>query len=171
MTVVKLMNHARAHQKVTGHQCEMIDDREKIQGAGGEIGQQVGSPIGGSQEAEKILYIASPYKHPDEKVVEARAKQVAEVTAQITYNFETVAFSPIVYSHYLKDFIPGPVDWYKMDLVYLRKCFMMLVVQIPGWEESYGVSLERDEARKHRIPVIYAKPKEVVQALIDVGMK
>jgi hypothetical protein len=110
------------------------------------------------QRAPKALvYVASPYTHPDPEVVQARYEQVSRLTARLVAEGEA-AVSPITYGHHLLDFHTMPTDWeFWMDfcIALLSKCDRMLVAKIPGWEESRGVQAEIRYAQDHGIPVEY----------------
>lgn len=115
---------------------------------------------------KKLLYLASPYTSKIATVREERAHQITAITASIACNFpDIVPFSPITYSHHLKNFMDTDIDWYAFDLAILERFDAVLVVQMIGWDTSYGVNLEIEKAQKHGIAVIYAKPDEVIETL------
>jgi Domain of unknown function (DUF1937) len=90
-----------------------------------------------------MIYLASPYTHPDPQVRKVRFDAACRATAQLIRAGQAV-FSPIVHGHPLVRF-GLPTDWsfwQWFDLEYLRRCDEMLVLQIDGWQESEGVQAE-----------------------------
>lgn len=102
-----------------------------------------------------IIYLASPYSHPDPAVVEARVAAVTRLTAQLTLACYTV-FSPIVHSHPLTQFAALPCDWaywQRHDEYFVRASSELWVALISGWQESVGVRAEIELARRYWLPV------------------
>ena len=111
-----------------------------------------------AQRAPKpLVYVASPYTHPDSEVVSERYRKVSQITAKLVAEGMT-AVSPITYGHHLLEFYTMPSDWgFWMDfcIALLSKCDKLLVVKIPGWEESRGVQAEIRYAQDHGIQIEY----------------
>ena len=116
---------------------------------------------------KKLIYIASPYKHKDGSVMEERFNAVKQTTLEIMREFEDIIpFSPICYTVGLEEDIDIiNFDWYSFDLEFLYRCDILLVLQLEGWENSYGVKLEIEEACKNDIPVIYATQDSIINVL------
>lgn len=90
-----------------------------------------------------MIYLASPYSHPDPLVREARFDAACRATADMIRAGRPV-FSPIVHGHPLVRF-GLPTDWafwQRFDTEHLRRCDEVLVLRIDGWEESEGVRAE-----------------------------
>ncbi len=111
-----------------------------------------------AQHAPKpLVYVASPYTHSDPNVVSERYEQVSRLTAKLVAE-GMAAISPITYGHHLLEFYTMPSDWgFWMDfcIALLSKCDRLLVVKMPGWEESRGVQAEIRYAQDHGIPIEY----------------
>lgn len=121
-----------------------------------------------SLKTDKIIaYIASPYKHKDKDVMRERFDAVMQATVQIMKAFEDIIpFSPVTYTRPLAENLDVIYfDWYTFDLEFLYRCDILLVLKLEGWENSYGVKLEIEEAKKKDIPVIYATPDNIVDVL------
>ena len=90
-----------------------------------------------------MIYLASPYSHPDALVREARFEAACRATAELVRDGHGV-FAPVVQGHSLVRFgVPG--DWkFWQPLVsdYLARCDVVLVLQLDGWRESEGVQAE-----------------------------
>jgi len=95
-----------------------------------------------------MIYLASPYSHPDPLVREARFDGACRATADLVHAGRAV-FSPIVHGHPLVRF-GLPTDWafwQRFDTEHLWRCDEVLVLQIDGWRESEGVRAEVELAR------------------------
>jgi hypothetical protein len=105
----------------------------------------------------KLIYIASPYSHELEDVRVNNFKLVAKFTAKLVSEGHIV-ISPIVYGHILLDYQKMPSDWdfwKKFCLTFLNRCDEIIVYQMPGWENSRGISEEIQFAEKNGIKIVY----------------
>ncbi|MCX7801381.1 MAG: DUF1937 family protein, partial [Fimbriimonadales bacterium] len=107
-----------------------------------------------------MIYLASPYSHPDPAVREARYQAACRATAALL-QAGWVVFSPIVHSHPLVKFaLPTGWDfWERIDRDYLARCDEVVVLTLPGWEASVGVREEVRLARELGKPVRYLAPE------------
>jgi hypothetical protein len=109
-----------------------------------------------------MIYVASPYSDPDPAVREARYEAACRATADLIRR-GTPVFSPIVYGHPLCRY-DLPTDWtfwQRLDLQYLAMCDEVIVLKLPGWEQSKGVQAEIAAARALGRPVSFLDPIEV----------
>ncbi len=101
-----------------------------------------------------MIYLASPYSHPDPAVRELRFREACRAAAALLRAGHAV-FSPIAYSHPLV--AHGlPTDWSfweRHDREHLGRCDEVLVLMLDGWEESVGVREEIRIAREMGKPV------------------
>ena len=106
-----------------------------------------------------MIYLCSPYSHPDPTVREARFHAArAQAAAMLREGIQV--FSPIAYSHSLVE-CGLPVEWHfweRLDRVLLEICSEVQVLMLDGWEESQGIQAEICLARELGKPVIYLKP-------------
>jgi len=94
-----------------------------------------------------MIYLVSPYSHPDALVREARFDAACRATADLV-RADRVVFSPIVHGHPLVRY-GLPTDWsfwQRFDLEHLRRCDEVLLLQVDGWRESEGVGAEMELA-------------------------
>lgn len=93
-----------------------------------------------------MIYIASPYSSPIPELVTQRVAQVtAFVDQMIAQGF--VAFSPIMYCHPIaKRLAVGTSagDWMAFNMDMLRRAEATYFLRLPGWENSRGMSIERN---------------------------
>jgi hypothetical protein len=106
-----------------------------------------------------MIYVASPYSHPDPEICNNNFKEVTKFVSNLCSQ-GIVAFSPITYGHTLIGFHELPSNWeYWEDFcfTFLKKCDKMIVYMMPGWELSKGVKEEIKFADNHKIKIVFEK--------------
>ncbi len=107
-----------------------------------------------------MIYLASPYSHPDSAVREQRFRAVCQAAARLMRKGEVV-FSPIAHGHPIA--LHGlPTDWRfweRHDREQLMRCDEVVVLMLDGWRESEGVQAEIRIAAEFRKPVRYLEPE------------
>ena len=107
-----------------------------------------------------FTYLAAPYRHKDPAVVEQRVQRINAAAAQLMEGGDFV-FSPISHSHPIAMAGNLPTDWTyweKYDRAMLETCCRLVVLTLPGWTESEGVTAEIDIAAELGLPVTYMEP-------------
>ena len=93
-----------------------------------------------------FFYLASPYSHPDKEIREQRYVQTLEVTAKLMLlKSPYTIFSPIVHCHVMAEHCALPTNhtfWWKHNMAMLKKAKGLLVLTLPGWQESVGLKAE-----------------------------
>ena len=112
----------------------------------------------------KLVYIASPYSNPDDRVRHENYLIVTKIAADLVSRGH-VAISPITYGHMLLEHASMPTDWEFWEnfcITLLRKCEKMIVCNsMVGWNNSRGVAAEIEFAKQNGIEIEYlVKPKE-----------
>ncbi len=104
----------------------------------------------------KLVYLASPYTHPDVSVRIARFDAAALASAEIIKAGLNV-FSPIVHSHPLTQHgLNGDWQtWIEVDHDWIRRCDEVWVLMLRGWQQSVGVRAEIRFAGEIGRPVRY----------------
>ena len=103
-----------------------------------------------------MIYLASPYSHPDATIREQRFHDVCRMAARLMQQGHVV-FAPIVHGHPLVDH-GLPTDWLfweRFDREHLRRCDELVVLRLDGWRESVGVAAEIRFAAELGKPVRY----------------
>ena len=120
-----------------------------------------------------LVYLASPYAHPSAEVREARLEAVRHVCGEMVDRGKIV-LSPLVYLGELAyKGVHPPQGWYAFDLQLLARCDELLVLQLPGWEDSRGVLVEIAGAQTRGMPVRLmsleqaALPDEILRGLYE----
>ena len=106
-----------------------------------------------------MIYLASPYSHPDPKVREARWREACRTAAFLMKGGQFV-FSPIAHTHPIAEFgLPGGWEfWERFDREMLSACDELQVLMLDGWRESKGVSAEIRIAQELGLAVSYREP-------------
>ena len=104
-----------------------------------------------------MIYLAGPYTHPDEAV---RLKRYEALTAKAAELMKDghVVFSPITHGHVIAEAHDLPTDfawWGKQCLGMLRHADKIMVLALPGHEESKGVGAEIRYAETMGISIEY----------------
>jgi hypothetical protein len=95
-----------------------------------------------------MLYLASPYSHPDPLIMKTRFLLAEQVTATLLASRRHV-YSPIVHCHELATKYALPTDfafWRGYNFDMLRHCEGFIILAIDGWKESVGVTAEAARA-------------------------
>lgn len=107
-----------------------------------------------------LYYVGSPYT----KYLGGLDKACEDVSKLCGRLMERglIVFSPITHGHAITR-VGGldPLDgafWIKVDEVFLDKCDALIVAELDGWQDSYGVTWEIDAAREADKPVYYVNP-------------
>jgi len=107
-----------------------------------------------------MIYLASPYSHPDPTVREQRFRAACRAAAALLRAGQPV-FSPIAYSHWTAEHgLPCTWSfWEPLDRWFLERCDEVVVLMLDGWETSVGVQAEIRIARELGKPVRYLAPE------------
>ena len=114
------------------------------------------------QNSQELIYLASPYSHPEDRVREENFRKVSKMAAHLVSQGKVVV-SPITYGHTLLDFKEMPSNWEFWSHFcssILFKCDRLIVYKMEGWDKSLGVDEEISIARDHGIPVEYLEYDE-----------
>ena len=91
-----------------------------------------------------VAYLACPYSHPDPKVRQERAEIVTRVAGQLISQGIFV-YSPLTHNVPFVEMLGLPngwMHWAKFDHEMVSRCDRVIVLMLPGWEESKGVAAE-----------------------------
>jgi hypothetical protein len=102
-----------------------------------------------------MIYVASPYSHPDKAVRDARFREVCAFVARMFRDGMT-AFSPIAHSHSIAEIYGLPVEfefWKRFNIDMLRRCDALWIVKMDGWKTSRGIADELELAVSMNLPV------------------
>lgn len=108
----------------------------------------------------KLIYLASPYSHPDPNERKRRydlaCLAASHLMAGCKIKGEKFAvFCPIAHSYGIEPLLKESSHkfWMDQDIPILSRSDVLVVLQIDGWEHSRGVKEEIFYARLNGIPV------------------
>jgi len=107
-----------------------------------------------------IKYLATPYLHDRERVMDFRAN-VADAIAADLMNKGEYVYSPISSWHHIAKKYSLPRDWdfwNGLDRQFIKVCSGLYVSTLEGWKESTGVTAEIEIAKELNIPVKHIDP-------------
>jgi hypothetical protein len=104
-----------------------------------------------------LTYLACPYTHKDRAVLEGRVAKANEATAWLIKNCGWNVFSPITHSHplHLAGLRGDWEFWKRIDEEYLTLSKRIVILTLPGWRESVGVTAEIKIARDQGIEIYF----------------
>jgi len=108
-----------------------------------------------------VIYLAIPIKHNNPEIEGARI-ECANRIAALFHDRGIPVFSPASHGGAFARHGSngrGWDYWKKIDLPILTLCCSkMLIVKIPGWQESRGIQVERAAAMEVGIPIVEIMP-------------
>ncbi len=102
-----------------------------------------------------MIYLASPYSHKNNSVMEERYFAAMDCTAWLLGRREWV-YSPIAHCHELAKVHELPKDfnlWKEYNTHMLEKADELYVLEIEGWKDSIGIAEEMSLARSGGIVI------------------
>ncbi len=113
----------------------------------------------------KMIYIASPFSHPDLDVELERFNKITEVAASLTKKYGYAFILPITQSYQLQRILPSLggtfANWESIDLTFISHSDEVWVIKMEGWDRSVGVMAEIKFATGLDIPVKYLNPNSL----------
>ena len=107
-----------------------------------------------------LYYVACPYSAGTDCVMRQRAEIASRATASLLASGYR-AFNPLSHSVPMDEYLDG-YDWLDIDIDILMRCQGLIVLAVPGWRSSVGVTREIAAARRAGLPVLYAMPNDGV---------
>jgi hypothetical protein len=112
-----------------------------------------------------FVYLASPYTPTEGESIHDRFTWACRAAAYLMREGVAV-FSPIAHSHPVADFLEAEIRfnhdaWMRQDLPILSNASRLVVLTLPGWERSRGVTAEIAHAQVCGIPLEYLPPDVV----------
>jgi hypothetical protein len=110
-------------------------------------------------DKDKLYYLASPYTHKDQEVMNERFEKVNYFATYLLKQYGINCIEPICTGH-VKVQYDLPIDfefWSTRDKMFIDHCRGLIVYCLPGWETSKGVTSEIEYAKKCYKPVYYIK--------------
>ena len=109
---------------------------------------------------DKLVYLATPYSHPQWEVEKQRYKDASAYAAKLMEEGYLV-FCPIAHSHPIETYgmpeLKSGDWWLRQDFAILKHCDELVVYKLEGWQKSYGVGKEIEYAKNNGIPIRYVE--------------
>ena len=122
-----------------------------------EAGGRCAPPI---CSAKTLVYLATPYSHPNPDVREERFRAVNKAAADLMRSGLHI-YSPISHTHPIAmagDLPLGWDYWQAYDRAILSACCKLIVLKLDGWKDSKGVAGEIAIAHELGLDVEYHSP-------------
>lgn len=108
-----------------------------------------------------FLYLASPYTKYEGGREAAYDAVIDNVTPLLADGW--TLYSPILHNHplsaeYSEEALVDFDFWKKVNLPFMRCADGLVVLKLPGWEESVGVQWEVDHFRMEHKPIMWLEP-------------
>jgi hypothetical protein len=110
-----------------------------------------------------MIYLASPYTHPDPKIVEERYIKTLKVMSILLNNGQFV-FSPIVHCHTIATNYGLKTDylfWKEYNEHFMNLSTELIVLKLHDWQNSKGVAHEIDYMTNQGKSIIYITGDEL----------
>lgn len=122
------------------------------------------------------VYMASPYTSYDEGEVKFELDSdrlgdayhlAVQGAAYLMEEYGYAVFSPIVHSHPIDRYVQRPDHsyWLTQDYYWVKACDEMYILQLDGWENSFGIGVEIGIATVLDKPIHYLPFEEVEEWL------
>ena len=106
-------------------------------------------------------YLATPYLHKEERVMDFRAALADAIAADLMTKRGVYVYSPISSWHHVAKKHSLPRDWEfwnGLDRQFIKVCSGIYVITLDGWKESTGVTAEIGIAEEMGLPVSHIDP-------------
>jgi len=117
-----------------------------------------------------IEYLGTPYLHDDEEVMQFRAEISDMICADLMKQGRFI-YAPISSCHHIAKKYGLPRDWQfwkGMDEEFVSICKRLLIITLPGWEKSTGLTAERGIAKRESIPCEFIDPEPYIEKLKEM---
>lgn len=108
----------------------------------------------------RYAYIACPYTHGDPRKREERYEAATTISA-ILARLGLRLYSPLTHTHPLDTCLRerqtemGQPEWLQFDKPFAVNADVLIVLMVPGWQESDGVKRETNFFLKMKRPILY----------------
>lgn len=111
----------------------------------------------------RLCYVASPYSNYADGL-DAAFADIGTVTWKL-HQAGVSCYSPIVYCHPIARALgANPLDadfWLAFTKPVLERCDALIVVDLPGWDQSYGITKEMERFAAKALPTYRLSHKDM----------
>jgi len=133
----------------------------------GDLLEMQGRLIKNFIKDSEIEYLGLPYSSADPLLEDWRAEVSNMVAVDLTQRGRII-FAPISAWHHLarKYKLPGTFEyWLRLDEEFIKVSKKLLIITLPGWRESTGVTEEIKLAKKYYVPIEYIDPEPYIKEM------
>lgn len=115
----------------------------------------------------ELEYLAIPYSHEDESVMQWRA-EVSDFIFSKLSNQGRKIYAPISSCHHVAKKYGMPRNWEfweALDREFIKVCKRIVVIQLEGWETSTGVKAELKLAEQYGVEIEFLDPYEYLKEM------
>ena len=115
-----------------------------------------------------IKYLAIPYTHKNEEVLNLRFEIANLISAELMKKGDVI-FSPISHTHPMAKY-GLPIEWSywkSQDEKFLDVCEKLYVTLLKGWDKSTGVNAEITHMKSRNVDVTYLDPYELGNEVLN----
>lgn len=97
----------------------------------------------------RLIYLASPYSHPDPEVRQQRFEAVCQAAATLVERGHLI-FCPIAHGHAIAqagNLEPHWKRWEALDSLVIKRSDELWILPLEGWDRSVGIQAEIATAR------------------------
>ena len=112
-----------------------------------------------------IEYLGLPYTHENKFMLHFRTEVSNLIAVELTKQGRII-FAPISAWHHIAMKYDLPINfeyWAKLDEEFIKISKKLLIIKLPGWEISSGVTLEISLADKYGVPIEYIDPTNYLE--------
>ena len=117
-------------------------------------------------------YLAIPYTHPSESVMQYRAEVSDFIFSVLCKNEGRNVYAPISSCHHIAKKYGMPRDyafWKEMCEVFVSRSQKIIVVMLPGWKVSVGLAAEIKLAEKLGLEIEYLDPTPYLEMMKEAA--
>ena len=117
---------------------------------------------------QQLIYLACPYNHADKIIMHSRFDAVTQAAGHLMIQGKII-FSPITHCHPIAQCYELPRSWEfwkSFDEVYIGHSDEMYILTLSGWEDSIGVTSERQMMREQQKPISLLDPIDYTLTLL-----
>jgi len=132
-----------------------------------DMNVQVNSIVDICNKESIIEYLGLPYTTDDKFLLNFRA-EISNLIASKLMTEGRIIFAPISAWHHiaLKYDLPMSFEyWKKLDREFIKISKKVLIITLPGWEKSRGVSYEIEIANRYNKEIEYIDPMLYIEFL------
>ena len=114
-------------------------------------------------DKSKMYYLASPYSHEFKSFMIARYERTIKAGYKlIKEGFKLIEPIAMCHEKTMRFDLPGGYEYWKdRDRHLVDLCDGLIVLTLPGWDESIGVSDEIAWAEKQGKPICFVSPQQL----------